>query len=110
MSVHTKNGTPCYGPSLCETCVHGHVEKGFRETEVRTFCEVTYPAHEVRFRVRDCSGYTEKKRQTLKQMEEIAWLLAPRASKRTAGFASGEKPRADKTEVELILIEPEPQV
>ena len=110
MSVHMKNAAPCYGPSLCETCVHGHVEKGYRESEVRTFCEATYRTHAVRFRVRECSGYTERKRQTLKQMEDIAWLLQPRGPKRTAGFASCGDARPDNNEVELILVEPERQV
>jgi hypothetical protein len=108
MGVNVKNGTTPYGPSLCETCVHGHIERGYRETEERTYCEATYRTHRVLFPVRECSAYTERKRQTLKQMEDIAWLLEPRGPKRVAGFAPPGSANDGDNAIELILTEPEP--
>ena len=33
-------------------------------------CQSTYPEHRVMFRVRECSGYVEKQRQTLCEMKK----------------------------------------
>jgi hypothetical protein len=103
MSVHVKNGTPLHGESKCQTCVNALVKRGFRESEEEVVCQASYPDRRVPFRVRECSGYLETKRQTLKQMEEIAWVLAPRGSKRQAGFIPASTFRNDEDEIELIL-------
>ena len=98
-----KGGTPLYGDSLCGTCTKAHIERGFREREERVYCEATYYTHRVLFPVRECTGYVEKNTQTLSQMEEIAWILAPRGSKRRAGFVPATELLKDDKEVELIL-------
>ena len=98
-----KDGTPLYGDSLCESCTKAHIERGFRESEGRVFCEATYYTHRVLFHVRECTGYVEKNSQTLSQMEEIAWVLEPRGSKRKAGFVPASTIRKDESEVELTL-------
>jgi uncharacterized cysteine cluster protein YcgN (CxxCxxCC family) len=104
VSVRVKDGTPLFGPSLCETCSNAHIEKGYRESEQVVFCTATYFEHRVQFRVRQCSGYREVKRQTLKQMEEIAWILPSCGNKRAAGFAPPSKPSSDgEEEVTLVL-------
>jgi hypothetical protein len=103
MAINVKNGTPMHGPSLCDTCVHAHIERGYRESEAVIFCQETWPEHRVQFRVRECSGYVETKRQSLKQMEEMAWLLSPRGAKRLAGFTPSEEPRKDDGGIELVL-------
>ncbi len=103
MSVHVKNGTPLHGESKCQTCVNALVKRGFRESEEEVVCQASYPDRRVPFRVRECSAYLETKRQTLKQMEDIAWLLAPRGSKRQAGFVPAGEFRNDEDEIELIL-------
>jgi hypothetical protein len=103
MSVNVKNGTPTHGPSLCDTCFRSLVVKGYRESEKVVIRQATWPEKQVRFPVRECSTYEDKGRQTLRQMEEIAWTLAPRGSKRQAGFiAPGEKEEGDR-EIELVL-------
>jgi hypothetical protein len=103
MDINVKNGTPLYGPSLCETCVNAFIARGYRETEQVVICQHTYPERVVKFPVRSCSGYVEVKRQTLKQMEEIAWQLQPRSCKRQAGFVSPQHPENGDQEIELIL-------
>lgn len=58
------------------------------------------------FKIRECTNYLEIKRQTLRQMEEIAWVLSPRQGKRKAGFVpAGELKK--ESEIELILNEPD---
>jgi hypothetical protein len=107
MSVHVKNGTPLQGESLCETCVHSHIQKGYRESERLVFCQLTYPSYRVPFRVRECSGYTEMKRQTLKQMEDIAWPLTGAGINRQVGFIPARDAEDRAARVELILSEEE---
>jgi hypothetical protein len=103
MAINVRNGTPLHGPSLCDTCAHAHIERGYRESETAIFCQSTWPEHRVQFRVRECSGYLEIKRQSLKQMEEMAWVLSPRGAKRPAGFSAPSELRKDEGEIELVL-------
>jgi len=103
MSVNIKNGTPTHGPSLCDTCFRSLVVKGYRESEKVVICQATWPEKQLLFPVRECSTYEDKGRQTLRQMEEIAWTLTPRGPKRQAGFvAPGEAKEGDR-EIELVL-------
>ncbi len=106
MEVRIKNGTPLNGESLCETCYRAHIARGFSESQVVVVCQATYPERRVTFKVRDCSNYLEIKRQTLKQMEEIAWVLMPREGKRKAGFVPVSELEKEP-EIELFLSEPE---
>jgi hypothetical protein len=103
MGVKVKNGTPLHGKSLCETCVHAQIQKGFRESEEHVLCTASYEGHRVPFPVRECTHYTEIKRQTLKQMEEIAWILSPGGTKRRAGFVAPPDVQKEERDFELIL-------
>ena len=103
MSVNVKNGTPIHGPSLCETCSNAHIEKGYRASEELVLCGANYPMHRVPFAIRECTGYIDKTRQDLTAMEAMAWILAPRGSKRKAGFVHASKLRNEDGEIELIL-------
>jgi len=107
MGVHVKNGTPLSGPSLCETCVNAHIERGYRESEETVICTVTYFEHRVRFRVRQCSGYVEIKRQSLKQMEDIAWTVMAKGTKRRTGFVRPGAADEGAEEIELIIEAPD---
>ena len=103
MGIQIKEGMPAGGESLCSTCLYGHVERGYRETEQVVFCEATYPGHRVAFRVRDCSGYTERKRQTLKQMEDMALVLERKGYKRKVGFVSLDELNEDDPEFKFVV-------
>ena len=103
MSINIKNGTPTHGPSLCDTCSRSLIAKGYRQSEQVVICQATWPERQVFFPVRECSSYSDKGRQTLCQMEEIAWTLTPRGPKRQAGFVPpGEEKEGDR-EIELVL-------
>jgi hypothetical protein len=103
MSVHVKNGTPLQQPPLCETCTNAHIERGYRESELRVFCNANYPMHRVPFQVRECTGYIDKNRQNLCEMERLARILAPRGPKRKAGFIPVSKLLNEDGEIELTL-------
>ena len=107
MGVHVKNGTPVYGPSLCDTCVNAHIERGYRESEDLVICQTTYPEHRVKFRVRQCSSYTERKRQSLKRMEQIAWTIMAKGTRRRTGFVRPGAADNGREEIELIIEAPD---
>jgi hypothetical protein len=86
MGVHVKNGTPLDGQSLCETCTHACINRGYRESEEVVVCQVTTPERRIRFRVRECTRYINNVSQTLYEMKKIAWVIAPKGSNRHAGF------------------------
>jgi hypothetical protein len=107
MPVHIKDGTPVYGPSLCDTCTNAHIRHGYRASEKVVICFANSPAERVAFPVRECSGYSDRTKQSLWEMQKIAWVLSPRGPKRKAGFAPPPKGRAEEERVELILEENE---
>jgi len=103
MGVNIKNGTPTHGPSLCDTCFRSLVVQGYRESEKVVICQATWPEKQVLFPVRECSTSEDKGRQTLRQMEDIAWTPVPRGPKRQAGFvAPGDRNECER-DIELVL-------
>jgi hypothetical protein len=103
MEVRVKNGTPIHGESLCKACVHALIAHGYREGEEQVICQSTYPERLVPFRVRECTGYTEVKRQTLKQMEDIAWVLDTKGCRRRAGFVAPNELQKGDESIGIIL-------
>ncbi len=102
MSVFVKKGTPLHGDSLCNTCVNAHAERGYRESETLVFCQATDPGHRVLFPVRECSSHAEKQKQTLWEMQKIAWILDERSG-RKVGFVPAAELKERTDEIEIIL-------
>jgi hypothetical protein len=101
MSVNVKDGTPVYGPSLCETCCNAHVQRGYRASEEIVVCTAYAPSQRVMFRVRECTGYVDKTRQTLYEMQRVAWTISPERGKKTAGFV---RPAGSSVEEDIQLV------
>lgn len=96
VTIRVKGGTPSGNDSLCQTCTRGHIIKGFGETEEEVFCRFFYVEREMRFPVRECTFYEDKRLASLTAMEEIAWFLTSRKAGRTVGFISATQYRAEK--------------
>jgi len=96
VTIRIKGGTPCGASSLCRTCSHGHVIKGFRATEEEVFCRFFYVEREIRFAVSECTFYEDKRLASKAEMEEIAWFLTTRKPGRTVGFVSAAQFRAEQ--------------
>lgn len=103
MAINVKNGTPMHGQSLCDTCTNAHIAKGYRASEKLVMCGAHEPARSVQFSVRECTDYRDRTRQSLWEMEKIAWVLAPQGYKRKAGFTAPSEARNGDGEIELIL-------
>jgi len=74
-----------------KTCTRGHIISGFRATEEEVFCRTFYIEREIRFPVRECTFYQDRRLTSKEDMEEIAWHLRSTNGKptRNVGFASG---------------------
>lgn len=96
VTIRVKGGTPCGADSLCRTCSHGHVIKGFRATEEEVFCRFFYVEREIRFAVSECTFYEDRRLASKAEMEEIAWFLTTRKPGRTVGFVSAAQFRAGR--------------
>jgi hypothetical protein len=105
MAGYVKNGTPTFGPSLCNTCSNAMVVKGYRESQEVVVCDASYPAIRVTFAVRECSRHRDTTRRDLEAMEEVAWAITPRGPKRAAGFvvSRAEDGAIGTPEIEIVL-------
>lgn len=103
MSINVKDGTPLYGPSLCDSCAWGHIQKGYRISEETAVCTAYEPATRVPFRVRECTTYLDKNRENLHEMKKVAWLISPERGKNTTGFTRPADTPTSEDDIELIL-------
>jgi len=46
---------------LCRTCTWGTVRKGFRAGEAEAFCRLVGPNSRVRYAVRECTDYCDRR-------------------------------------------------
>jgi hypothetical protein len=46
---------------LCSTCAWGTVRRGFAAGEVETFCRLVGPNSRVRYAVRQCTDYSDRR-------------------------------------------------
>jgi hypothetical protein len=87
-TLTVKNPTVADGESLCRTCSHVHMQRGYRESDEVVFC--TYASWNaprlVPFKVRDCTDYTDRDTPSRDQLEEMAILIEPRSAAKAPGF------------------------
>lgn len=103
--VHVKNGTPIDGESLCKSCEHVHMQKGFRESDEAIFC--TYRCWDaprpVLFKVRDCTDYQDRTTPSRQWMEDNALIVEARKSVHEAGFrVAGDRSKDDADELVAV--------
>jgi hypothetical protein len=110
-TIKIKGGTP-EGQSLCRTCASGHIIAGFRASELEVFCRTFYIEREIRFPVRECTFYEDRRLATKRDMEEIGWSRRSTNGKPThnVGFLGGSQPENENEEVLPVASEQsEPQ-
>ena len=87
ISITVRNGTAVGRESLCRTCRHAHIQLGYSESEEEVRCGYHYEAPRlVLFAVRECSDYLSKLVPTLREMEEMAFVIDLKKGNPRAGF------------------------
>ena len=95
MRVKIHGGTANHGePSLCSTCRFATRIKGLRPSDEIVECaQLSYGNGRVVFPVTSCSSYSDRRRASLREMEEIAWVLRSDPKKRDVGFVKASELR-----------------
>ena len=95
MRIGIRGGTAHHGePSLCLSCRWATIVKGARLHEEIVECgELFGGRNRITFRVTSCTGYSDRRRASLREMEEIAWVLRADPSRKTAGFVPARELR-----------------
>jgi hypothetical protein len=96
VTIRVQGGTPEGSESLCRTCSRGHIITGFRASEQAVYCRTFYIEREIRFPVRECTFYEDRRLASKEDMEEIAWFLTTRKVGRSVGFVSAAQFRKDR--------------
>lgn len=96
MRLKIQGGTATLGdPPLCHTCRYATIIRGPRLRDEIIACGRLSERSRVRFTVTECSGYSDKRHTSIRDMEEIAWVLRSDARSKTIGFVPAKqlKPR-----------------
>ena len=73
-------------PTLCLTCRFATIVKGRSLGDEIIECGKLSDHARVTFAVTSCSGYGDRRRAALHEMEEIAWVLRSDPKRNTVGF------------------------
>jgi len=97
ITLRVKDGTAVGTKSMCTTCKHAHLLKGYRESEEMVYCAYVWERmFPVPFKVRECSNYEDENTPTWKQMEELAIEIRPSKTNKSAGFRVQRDNAADE--------------
>jgi hypothetical protein len=111
VTIRVKGGTPEGCESLCKTCSNGHVISGFCASEQEVFCRFFYIERQIRFPVRECTFYADRRLASKQEMEEIAWHLRSTTTKPNLnlGFVSPARlQELEGDEAEVIPVKNDP--
>ena len=88
MRINVRGGTVDHGQrSLCESCRWATIVRGPRlGDEIVECCQLSFKNRRVAFPVTSCSDYLNRNQATLRQMEEIAWILRSDPLRNQVGF------------------------
>jgi hypothetical protein len=88
MRIRIRGGTVQHGEeSLCVTCRHATVVKGQSLREEIVQCGRLSAGHDlIPFPVTSCSGYSDRRHPSIRDMEDIAWVLRTDAKRKQIGF------------------------
>ncbi|MGE0447464.1 MAG: hypothetical protein AB7P99_19740 [Vicinamibacterales bacterium] len=90
MHIKIPRGTAREGePTLCQTCKWAMNVTGARLNEEIVQCNLLDRV--IPFRVTSCTRYVEANHPSVRDMEEIAWILRSDAHRRTVGFVPSRK-------------------
>ena len=93
MRIKVRGGTVDHGQqSLCESCRWSTIIRGARLGEQIVECDqLSFENRRVQFPVTSCSRYGHRNTASLREMEEIAWILRSDAHSTKVGFIKSSK-------------------
>jgi hypothetical protein len=86
-TLKVQGGTLVEGESLCRTCRHAHIQRGFRQNEEVIFCGYE-GLRAVEFKVAECTDYLDKTVPTRYEMDQMAYLINVEPARKRSGFAT----------------------
>jgi hypothetical protein len=89
MTFKIKWALPPEGETLCRTCRHAHIQRGFRESEESILCGYSTPLRVVSFKVAQCTDYADRCVPERWEMERMALLINVPQARKPTGFRSG---------------------
>jgi hypothetical protein len=91
--IKIRGGTVDHGQrSLCETCRSATIIRGARLGDEIVECDrLSYHNQRVPFPVVSCSSYRDRSQASLREMEEIAWLLRSDPHRNQVGFVRSSR-------------------
>jgi hypothetical protein len=91
MRLKIRGGTVDHGqPSLCLTCRFATIVKGQSLRDEIIDCS-RLDGRCVPFAVTSCTGYSDQRRASLRDLEDIAWVLRSDATTSRIGFVPARK-------------------
>lgn len=76
MRLKIHGGTANHGdPPLCHTCRFAHIIRGPRLRDEIVECSRLADHDRIHFHVTFCSSYSSRQHASIREMEEIAWVL-----------------------------------
>lgn len=93
MRIKIRGGTVDHGQrSLCETCRSATIIRGARLGDEIVECDrLSYRNQRVPFPVVSCSSHRDRSKASLREMEEIAWLLRSDPHRNQVGFVRSSR-------------------
>jgi hypothetical protein len=92
MRIKIRGGTADHGePSLCLTCRFATVVKGQRLRDEIIECSRLSDHSRITFPVTSCSGYSDSRHASIRDMEEIAWVLRSDPRRNQIGFVPAKR-------------------
>jgi hypothetical protein len=93
MRLKIVGGTAPHGePSLCGTCRHATVVKGAALKDEIVECgRLSTPRSRIPFPVASCTGYSDRRQPSIREMEEIAWVLRTDPQRNQIGFVQARE-------------------
>ena len=93
MRIKIRGGTATHPETpLCETCRWSTVIRGANSGQEIIECgQLSYRNQRVPFPVVSCSGYANRSHPSIREMEEMAWLLRSDSHRNQVGFVHGKR-------------------
>jgi hypothetical protein len=98
MRVKIQGGTADHGaPSLCLSCRWATVIRGPRlNNEIVECAQLSEHSRRITFPVTQCTDYADRRRASLREMQEIAWVLRSDPLRKRVGFFVRSRDLEDK--------------